>query len=583
LRLRTGNWLHLDGCERFVSKTVWCLLARPRRHSECSDQTARGRGNARRDLTSPGDSSRLMMCYTLSVSWASRVGSVALLGLIASGCSDRRAPPGLTIDAGRRVVAAEPDPSAEPMAPAQPSAAGSSEPGGKDDNMPFVSTGMRAASTAFRTWIYTDTGPNRGRYGYLRVGAIVDVRGPPLKNDGCEEGWLRVNPRGFICLGKGATLDLEAPLVREASIRPRRGEGLPYVYALASDEPPHFYFQLPSKAQVRAIEGCDPVSRFEHWRLTKVASVPAVQALLGTPPAPPDFLQNGGRINKPYGALQRLENRVHSGRAAADSGFAILRTMAHEGRWYGMTTEHDLIALDRVRIVVPSALHGIEIPAEAGLPVGFVKKEQLAKFTPGERQSPGPSGALSKRQGVLLTGKKLPGGLVESRDGFWVAAEGLHIIQPRKEYPSFATGDRKWIDISILGQTLVAYLGRKPVYATLISSGRGGMGDPETESATPRGTFMIYAKHVSSTMDGADDVADSFSLLDVPFVQYFHKGFALHGTYWHDEFGRVRSHGCINLAPYDAAWLFEWTDPNVSSDWHGVINKERGTVVHIHG
>jgi hypothetical protein len=77
------------------------------------------------------------------------------------------------------------------------------------------------------------------------------------------------------------------------------------------------------------------------------------------------------------------------------------------------------------------------------------------------------------------------------------------------------------------------------------------------------------------------DKADS-SLLDVPFVQYFHQGYALHGTYWHDEYGRVRSHGCINLAPIDAAWLFEWTDPPVPPHWHHVINRERGTVVYIH-
>lgn len=509
--------------------------------------------------------------------------AISLTWFSCVGCTERRAPPGLMVDAGPRQVIAELEASA--IVSAQSNATAGSEPtlGSKDDNMPFVPAGMRAASTAFRTWVYTDAGPNRTRFGYLRVGAIVDVRGPPIKNDGCEEGWLRVNPRGFICLGKGATLDLETPLVREASVRPKRGEGLPYLYALASDDPPHFYFQLPSRAQVRAIEGRDPTSRFEQWRVMKVAAVPAVQALVGTPGEPPGFLQNGGRVTKPYGVEHRLENRVHSGRAAADSGFAISRTMAHDGRWYGLTTEHDLVALDRLRIVVPSALRGIEIPAEAGLPVGFVTKEQLAKFTPDARKALIPGGALSKRQGVLLTGSKMSGGLVESRDGFWVAAEGLHVIQPRKDYPSFATGDRKWIDLSILGQTLVAYLGRKPVYATLISSGRGGMGDPETESATPRGTFMIYSKHVSSTMDGADDIADSYSLLDVPFVQYFHKGFALHGTYWHDEFGRVRSHGCVNLAPYDAAWLFEWTDPNVNPEWHGVINKERGTVVYIHG
>jgi lipoprotein-anchoring transpeptidase ErfK/SrfK len=126
---------------------------------------------------------------------------------------------------------------------------------------------------------------------------------------------------------------------------------------------------------------------------------------------------------------------------------------------------------------------------------------------------------------------------------------------------------------------LVAYVGQKPVYVTLVSTGRGGMGDPEKAQATVRGTFMVYAKHVSATMDGEEDKSDSYALLDVPFVQYFHKGYALHGTYWHDEFGRVRSHGCVNLAPIDAAWLFEWTDPQVPNDWHAVINKERGTVV----
>lgn len=508
---------------------------------------------------------------------------VFLISVAATGCTERREPPGVKLDAGPRTVVAAVDPSAAPVDVPVSASKSTLVLGSKDDNMPFVPTGLRAASTAFRTWVYTDTGPSRTRFGYLRVGAIVDVRGPPISNGGCQEGWFRVNPRGFICMGKGATLDLESPIVREASVRPKRGDGLPYLYAMASDDPPHFYFQLPSRAQIRKIEGRDPITRFEQWRVMKVATVPAVQDLLGTPAEPPEFLQGGGRLTKPYGVEHRLENRVHSGRAAADSGFAISRTMAHEGRWYGMTTEHDLVALDRLRIVVPSALRGVEIPADAGLPVGFVNREQLAKFSPDDHKSLVPSGAVSKRQGILLTGNKMSGGLLESREGFWIAAEGLQIIKERKDFPSFATGDRKWIDISILGQTLVAYQGRQPVYATLVSSGRGLMGDPETESATPRGTFMIYSKHVSSTMDGAEDVSDSYSLLDVPFVQYFHKGFALHGTYWHDEFGRVRSHGCVNLAPHDAAWLFEWTDPNVSTDWHGVINKERGTVVYIHG
>ncbi len=135
--------------------------------------------------------------------------------------------------------------------------------------------------------------------------------------------------------------------------------------------------------------------------------------------------------------------------------------------------------------------------------------------------------------------------------------------------------------MSIKQQALVAYVGKRPVYVTLVSSGRSGMADPEETDATARGTFMIYQKEVSSTMDGDEDRSDSFNLHDVPFVQYFHKGYALHGTYWHDDFGKTRSHGCVNLAPADAAWLFEWTDPAVPPAWHGIINKERGTVVYV--
>jgi lipoprotein-anchoring transpeptidase ErfK/SrfK len=155
------------------------------------------------------------------------------------------------------------------------------------------------------------------------------------------------------------------------------------------------------------------------------------------------------------------------------------------------------------------------------------------------------------------------------------------MLEARTSYPSVATGTRKWIDVSIRRQTLVAYSGRKAEYVTLVSTGRGGLGDPEEVPATVQGTFMIHSKHVTATMDGEEDeeVSDSFELRDVPFVQYFHRGFALHAAYWHDDFGRVRSHGCVNLSPRDAAWLFEWTDPHVPSSWHAALNKDRGTVV----
>jgi lipoprotein-anchoring transpeptidase ErfK/SrfK len=61
-----------------------------------------------------------------------------------------------------------------------------------------------------------------------------------------------------------------------------------------------------------------------------------------------------------------------------------------------------------------------------------------------------------------------------------------------------------------------------------------------------------------------------FELRDVPWIQYFASGYALHGAYWHDVFGIARSHGCINLAPIDARYVFMWTDPPVPKGWHGI-------------
>ena len=67
-----------------------------------------------------------------------------------------------------------------------------------------------------------------------------------------------------------------------------------------------------------------------------------------------------------------------------------------------------------------------------------------------------------------------------------------------------------------------------------------------------------------------------------PLIQYFKDGYALHAAYWHDQFGSPRSHGCINLAPLDARWLFAFTKPELPTGWHGVMQALTGTVVWIH-
>ncbi|HEY3496935.1 MAG TPA: L,D-transpeptidase [Polyangiaceae bacterium] len=490
-------------------------------------------------------------------------------------CLARAEPPGAERQGGTTVVIA--DESVAPQASRAEHEGG--PPGSIEDNLPFSPTGERAASIAWRTWIYTDVGRERTRYGYLRAGAVVDVRGPAIKNDGCDGGWYRVNPRGFLCIGLGATLDVSHPVAVASERRAIRGQGLPYSYALSNETAPLLYFRLPSAREMSESEQTDVAGRSATWR-ERYKNAGLEPLLAGGPP--PRFLEGGARLSKPHGVKQPLRFFYHAGQASADSGFAIAQTFDWESRLFGLTTELDVIALDRTKPVIPSSFRGVALGESEDLPVGFAYPYPAERYREPEVGPLLPSGSLGYREGVVLTGERRPGGAAKTSAGFWVGEAALRVIPRRTSFPSFATGDRKWVDISVKNQSLVAYVGRRPVYATLVSTGRSGMADPEKTDATVRGSFMIYQKEVSSTMDGDEDRSDSFNLHDVPFVQYFHKGYALHGTYWHDDFGKPRSHGCVNLAPADAAWLFEWTDPVVPPDWHGVLNKERGTVVYIH-
>jgi hypothetical protein len=479
-------------------------------------------------------------------------------------------------------VPAAPSSPAEPSSPAGPFSAARPDLGTAADNLPFTPTDAKVASIAWRTWVYSDTGPKRTRFGYLRAGAIVPSRGPLLKNDGCPGGWLRVNPRGFVCVGKGATEELTNPVVVASDVPPRRGENLPYLYAMAKNPGPNFYFRLPSTADMLAVEGPGFGGRELEWKETMKR--PEVAALIGELGPPPDFVPRGAgqSLTKPYGTEQGLHHSVQAGRSDPDAGFAVSRVFEWEHRTFGLTTELDLIPMDRTRIVVPSAFHGVALGPTGDLPAAVVTKRWALKY---EESKPGllhPVGTFNYREALALTARTVMFEGVrfwETVDHAFVPASSALILEKRSTFPSLGEGVRKWIDVSIREQSLVAYEGTRAVYVTLVSTGLAGLADPEKAPATVRGTFMIHTKHVSATMDGSEDVADSYSLRDVPFVQYFHKGYALHAAYWHDQFGKVRSHGCINLAPTDAAWLFEWTDPEVPPGWHGVINKDRGTAI----
>ena len=173
--------------------------------------------------------------------------------------------------------------------------------------------------------------------------------------------------------------------------------------------------------------------------------------------------------------------------------------------------------------------------------------------------------------------------LLETRDGAWVPAKSLLIIKKRTSWPGFLRDDdpMKWIDVNLQDQTLVAYEGHRAVFATRVSTGAGG-DDPETGHGTVKGMYRIQSKHVTATMAGDRAEGSDYELADVPYVQYFHHDFALHAAFWHEKFGTPVSHGCVNLTPRDAAWIFEWTEPHLPPEWHGMEANGEGTLVFVH-
>jgi lipoprotein-anchoring transpeptidase ErfK/SrfK len=129
--------------------------------------------------------------------------------------------------------------------------------------------------------------------------------------------------------------------------------------------------------------------------------------------------------------------------------------------------------------------------------------------------------------------------------------------------PEVSNKDKK-IQVRLDQQIVIAYEYNIPVFVTAASTGailRVGT------YTTPQGDFLTFYKRPSRHMAAGDIAASGFDLPGVPWVQYITDGgISFHGTFWHNDFGRPRSHGCINLASHAAKWLYRWTSPQVATN-----------------
>ncbi|MBN2718959.1 MAG: L,D-transpeptidase [Deltaproteobacteria bacterium] len=279
-------------------------------------------------------------------------------------------------------------------------------------------------------------------------------------------------------------------------------------------------------------------------------------------------------------------------------GFGVEKRVTVDGARYYRTPEGKYIATsDAVISGRISTFRGVSLSRADHWPVGWVNSREAWVYS-----SPSVSAQNRVRQLVRYDFFSVLEEVTQGRKRFYRIGEdawvlGQHVrVATTAPRPRGVLDDERWVDVDVNQQIATAYVGDVPVYATLVSTGRYG------GSKTVTGAFRIWVKVAAIAMDNTDeeeeldtdtgatstDTAPArerklYSLQDVPWTQFFHESYAIHAVYWHDRFGNRKSHGCVNMAPADARWFYEWTAPHVPEGWWSVYSTEsdRGTMIRV--
>jgi len=227
------------------------------------------------------------------------------------------------------------------------------------------------------------------------------------------------------------------------------------------------------------------------------------------------------------------------------TGYGVLVVEERDGR--ARTSSGKEYPLSSLRAVRPSQFRGEEVHGILNIGWGLVGAPVYSSPRASNPQR------LSERT-LFHEDSSVPGWL---RAGdLWIRDEDAHRPSLSRR-PDRVYNFDHWIDVDLAQQTLVAYEGDRPVFATLVSA---GVGHPGAPIATPPGVHRIFSKLAHADMDNLEHTGVvPYKYEAVPDVQYFFGSMALHGALWHDHFGQPASHGCINLSPADAQRLFAFT------------------------
>ncbi|HEX3772673.1 MAG TPA: L,D-transpeptidase [Polyangiaceae bacterium] len=433
---------------------------------------------------------------------------------------------------------------------------------------------------------------NATRLGYLRKGDVVPVKPTMLKKSNCPEGWYELLPLpgssattgGFVC-GKDATLDPNDKDLASAPHPPNMAGPLPYEYGLNLVDGAPLYRRPPLRRERRELE-------------RGLAVGMAYRKKDGDNGAPGPTESSGDESEAWYLA-HKSRSQVSMDDLKGETSLIVHRMV--KGFYLGLDTEVHAFSgtfwrttrgmfVPREHILEHASKTEFEgvwfnAPGETRrLPLGWVTNPHQWKYTfDGTKMHRNEH--VDRFTIVQLTGKKE---IVEEKsywetsDGWWMRAMDGTVTNPGPVPKGLAPGEH-WIDVNLGLQSLVAYEGETPVFATIVSTGRHD-DDPVKDHHTRPGEFRVREKHISATMDNDTATDGPYSIEDVPWIMYFDGSTALHGAFWHSRFGHERSHGCVNMTPHDAHELFGWVGPKLPEGWHGVraTDANPGTRVIVH-
>ena len=257
-------------------------------------------------------------------------------------------------------------------------------------------------------------------------------------------------------------------------------------------------------------------------------------------------------------------------------GIVVTGEQVYEGIEFVRTRKHLWVERSSVRFVDGSPFRGERLRRGDPLDFAWVSVRPSKVYDK-------PDGRVLRRldRHTVVRVEARKGAWVKLRSGAWIRRAALAIPELVPPPPGVGRTER-WIDIDDQQQVLVAYEGSTPLFATLVSTGRN-----TAESKTPIGVFQIWVKLDYSDMDDLErtDVDKNYAIQDVPWVQFFKGSYGFHAAFWHDDFGRRRSHGCINLSPADARHLFTFTHPILPPGWNAILptQEDHPTTIQIRG